>query len=193
MAVARSWLKEFGISRSIIVGFLVLMFFVAGVFYDMNMAWFLGDMIRRWGMFGILALAIVPGIKCGIGPNLGLPVGITGGMLGAVLSIEMTFRGWFDFITNPNAASLASISVALLIGTSLAAVMGIGYGMILNKVKGSEMAIAAYVGFACVYLFNIVWFLIPVSAGHMILPATGSGLRQMINLRDDWGGFSTIS
>ena len=188
MADTQSLFKSFGLSRVIIVGFLMVMLIVAGVGYGMNLPSFAGDMVRRWGMFGMLALAIVPGIRCGIGPNLGLPVGITGGMLGAVLSIEMTFRGWFDFITNPYAAELFGIFLALVVGTSLAALLGIGYGLILNRVKGSEMAVAAYVGFACVSMFNIIWVLLPIRAGHMILPATGRSLRQMINLRDDWGG-----
>jgi len=64
--------------------------------------------------------------------------------------------------------------------------MGFLYGIILNRVKGSEMAISAYIGFSTVSLFNILWVRIPVQSSILILPASGAGLRQVINLRDDF-------
>jgi len=248
--VARKILTDFGLPRVIILSLFVLLFILAGI-YNMDLPSFMGDVLRRWGMFGILVLAMVPGIQSGIGPNFGVTVGIVGGLLGAVLSMELRFRGWFDaFIINPvtemayttramsaaftsefltvaytaeyaaaarfiapvvtqvhgydayglpfvvthvtapmvNVMGLAIIATAILIGGALATGMGVLYGMLLNRVKGSEMAVSVYVGFSAVAVFNILWALIPVRNSIMILPATGRGLRQMINLQDDFGG-----
>lgn len=180
-------LADFGLPRIIILSFFILLFVLAGI-YSMDLPSFFGDVLRRWGMFGILVLAMVPSIQSGIGPNFGVTVGITGGLLGAVLSIEMNHAGVFDFIASPVLHSITLAIVAIAIGATIATGMGILYGMLLNRVKGSEMAVSVYVGFSAVALFNIVWALIPVRSSIMILPATGRGLRQMINLRDDFGG-----
>jgi len=185
--VAKKALADFGLPRIIIFAMFIVMFALAGI-YGMNLPSFFGDVLRRWGMWGILVLAMVPSIQSGIGPNFGVTVGIVGGLLGAVLSIEMGHRGWYDFITNPAMVGLAGATTAIVIGVGVASVMGVLYGMLLNRVKGSEMAISVYVGFSAVAVFNIVWTLIPVRSSILILPATGSGLRQMVNLRDDFGG-----
>ena len=187
LAVKR-FIADFGLPRIIIMIFFIMLFVTAGI-YGMNVPSFLGDVLRRWGMFGFLVLAMVPSIQSGIGPNFGLTVGIVGGMLGAVLSIEMRYTGWFDFAAaNPALFNLIGVFVAAFIGIFIGTFMGILYGMLLNRVKGSEMAVSAYVGFSTVAAFNIVWALIPVSASILILPASGEGLRQVVNLQDDFGG-----
>ena len=184
-AVQRA-LAEFGLPRIIILAMFITLFVVAGIF-NMNLPSFFGDVLRRWGMFGILALAMVPSIQSGVGPNFGVTVGIVGGLVGAVLSIEMRYAGVFDFITNPALFGVSAAVAAVIIGVAISSVMGFFYGMLLNRVKGSEMAISVYVGFSAVALFNILWALIPVRASILILPATGRGLRQMVNLQDDFG------
>ena len=184
---AKKILADFGLPRIIILSTFILLFALAGI-YGMNLPSFFGDVLRRWGMFGILVLAMVPGIQSGIGPNFGVTVGITGGLVGAVLSIEMNHLGMFSFIENPVLLPVALALTAIVIGGTLAIGMGILYGMLLNRVKGSEMAVSVYVGFSAVAVFNILWARIPVTASIMILPATGQGLRQMINLQDDFGG-----
>jgi len=232
-------IADVGLPRIVIILFLILLIILSHA-HDMNVMRLFGDILRRWGMFGILILAMVPGIQSGIGPNFGVTVGITGGLLGAVLSLEMRFRGWFDaflvepanvtvtsevpmlpfdsniyaaasrlitpvittvygvnpqgydFVTqHPTApmfdlVGLATIFAAILMGIGISMIMGMIYGFILNQVKGSEMAISVYIGFSVVALFNIIWFTLPVRSGIMILPATGSGLRQNINLSDDF-------
>ena len=178
--------SDFGLPRIIIMALFILLFILAGIF-SMNVPSFFGDVLRRWGMFGILVLAMLPGIQSGIGPNFGVTIGIVAGLVGAVLSIEVNHRGIFDFVTNSVAHSLVLVLVAILIGVTISIFMGILYGMLLNRVKGSEMAVSVYVGFSVVAAFNILWVLMPVTAGRLILPATGRGLRQMVNLRDDFG------
>ncbi|MCL1992704.1 MAG: ABC transporter permease [Spirochaetes bacterium] len=186
-AAAKKIIEDFGLPRIIILSTFILLFILAGV-YGMNLPAFFGNVLRRWGMFGILVLAMVPSIQSGIGPNFGVTVGIVGGLLGAVLSIEMNHLGFFDFITNPALLRVVQALTAIVIGGSVATGMGVLYGMLLNRVKGSEMAVSVYVGFSAIAIFNILWARIPVTSGIMILPATGQGLRQMINLQDDFGG-----
>lgn len=181
----RKKLAEFGLPRIIIILFLITLI-VTAHFAGMNVPSFLGDMFTRWGAWGILVLAMVPAIQSGIGPNFGVPIGIVGGLLGAVLSLEMRYRGLFDFVTNETLFALTGLGVALVLGVIFGSFMGVLYGLLLNKVKGSEMAISVYVGFSGVALFNIVWATIPVSSSVMILPGRGEGLRQMINLQDDF-------
>ncbi|MCL2618287.1 MAG: ABC transporter permease [Defluviitaleaceae bacterium] len=178
---------DFGLPRVIILTTFIMLFVLAGIF-NMNLPSFFGDVLRRWGMWGILVLAMVPSIQSGIGPNFGITVGILGGMLGAVLSIEMRSAGVFDFITNATMFGISTAMAAIVLGVFFASIMGALYGMLLNRVKGSEMAVSVYVGFSALAIFNIVWALIPVRTSTLILPATGSGLRQMINLTDDFGG-----
>jgi len=181
----KKFVTDFGLPRIIILATFILLFVLAGIF-GMNLPSFAGDVLRRWGMFGILVLAMVPGIQSGIGPNFGVPIGIVAGMVGAVLSIDMNHAGAFAFVTDDAMRATVQAVVAIGIGIVVAIPMGILYGMLLNRVKGSEMAITVYVGFGTVSLFNILWALFPVTASILILPATGRGLRQMINLNQDF-------
>ena len=80
----RNMINKFGLPRIIIAGFFFLLVIGASAF-RMNMPQFFGDILRRWGMFGILALAMVPAVQCGIGLNFGISMGIVGGLLGGII------------------------------------------------------------------------------------------------------------
>ena len=84
---AKKIVARFGLPRVIIVGFFLLLVVCAGAF-QMDLLQIFSDCIRRWGMYGILALAMVPAIQCGIGPNFGITMGIVGGLLGGLIVIE---------------------------------------------------------------------------------------------------------
>ncbi|MCL2828528.1 MAG: ABC transporter permease [Oscillospiraceae bacterium] len=86
--------KDFGLARSIILGFFLLLLVLSGV-YGMSVPRMLTDVFIRWGMHGILVLAMVPSIQSGIGPNFGVSIGIIGGLLGALISIELRAAGAF--------------------------------------------------------------------------------------------------
>ena len=186
MEEVRKKLAEFGLPRIIII-ILFLSLFVVAYFAGMNVPSFAGDVLRRWGMWGILVLAMVPSIQAGIGPNFGITVGIVPGLLGAVVSMDLRHRGFFDGITNEALFAVAGAVTAIVAGVAMAIVIGILYGLLNNRVKGSEMAVSVYVGFSAVALFNIVWARLPVVNPILILPGTGRGLRQVVNLRDDFG------
>lgn len=127
------------------------------------------DVLRRFGMNGLLVLAMVPSIKSGTGPNFALPVGIVCGLLAMVISVELGYEG-YDFI---------SFAIALAIVLSIGA--GYLYGKLLNAVKGSEMTIATYTGFSIVAFMSLVWLAAPFHSKKMGW-MMGSGLRETVQL-----------
>ncbi len=129
----------------------------------------MSDSLVRFGMNAILVLAMVPAIQCGIGPNFGLPIGILTGLLGTILAFQMGFTGW------------GGLFMAILLALPFTLLAGYLYGLMLNRVKGSEMIVSTYTGFSVVSLMSIGWILIPFSDTRMSWPL-GRGLRNVISL-----------
>ena len=163
------WAQGFGLPRLIIAGFLMLMF-VAAPFVGANFFTQLTNTINRFSWNAILVLAMVPMVHSGCGLNFGLPLGIIAGLLGATLSIEFGFTGGTSFV------------MAILISTPFALVFGVGYGWLLNKIKGGEMMIATYVGFSAVAFMCMMWLLLPYKSANMVWGLAGKGLRTTISL-----------
>ena len=91
----KKFIEKIGLPRLIIT----LMFIgicIAAVVLKLPFGMLTSDVIRRFGMFGVLALAMVPSIQCGTGPNFALPIGIICGLLGSLIAIELglTSRRW---------------------------------------------------------------------------------------------------
>ncbi len=160
--------KALGIPRLIIGGFFVLLC-VMSVLFDLNIASLLSNTIVRMGMNSVMVLAMVPAIQCGISLNLGLPLGIVGGLLGGLLCIELGYSG------------LAGFGFAVLVGLAISAVLGYLYGLLLNRLKGNEMAVTTYVGFSIVSLMCIAWLVLPFKSLVLRWPL-GTGLRQTASL-----------
>lgn len=167
-ALAQKVIKPIGIPRLIIISFLVVLY-ISSYFLELPVAGLVNSHLVRMGMNGILVLAMVPGILSGIGPNFGIPVGIVCGIIGGLISIELDLYGASAFMT------------AVLISIPLAAICGYLYGILLNKVKGSEMMVATYVGFSVVSLMCIAWLIMPFTSNEMKWPI-GRGLRTTISL-----------
>lgn len=167
--------ENIGLPRIIIVSFFLLLLFLAAPF-GLSVSNLLGDAIRRWAMYGILVLAMVPAVQCGIGLNFGISLGIVGGLLGATLSIEIGFA-------NP----WISIFVAMIVGVAIASLLGVGYGLLLNRVKGSEMTVSTYVGFSTIAFMNMVWLSLPFKSGELIWPIGQQGMRNTISLAGSFG------
>ena len=83
----KSFIEEAGWPR-VIIGLFLLSLFVAAPFVQVRVDASISDTLVRFGMNGILVLAMVPMIQSGCGLNFGLPLGIIAGLLGAVTSIE---------------------------------------------------------------------------------------------------------
>lgn len=165
---AKQFIERVGIPRIIIVGFLTFISILA-VIVEIPFGELIKDSLVRTGMNGVLVLAMVPGILSGVGLNFGLPLGIVCGLLGGLISIELDLVGATAFFT------------AILISIPLSAIVGFGYGLLLNRVKGSEMMVATYVGFSAVSLMSIGWMVLPFNSPEMAWPI-GKGVRTTISL-----------
>jgi simple sugar transport system permease protein len=162
-------LSDFGMTRSIIVVFLLYLL-VQAYFLGLPMEQLFSSMLVRFGMNGILALAVVPTIHAGMGPNFALPLGIVCGLVGGTAAMEMGLRGWSSFI------------FALVLGTFLGGLTGWLYALLLNRIKGQEMTVGTYCGFSIVSLMCIFWTLAPYTNTEMIWAYGGTGLRNTISL-----------
>lgn len=158
----------------IIIGLFLLGLFIAAPFVGVRIDTSLSDTLVRFGMNGVMVLAMIPMVQSGCGLNFGLPLGIIAGLLGATLSIELDIRGPLGFFA------------AILISMPIAAILGYFYGQLLNRVKGDEMMIATYVGFSSVAFMCIAWLLLPYRSPTMIWGYGGSGLRTTISVGDYW-------
>ena len=165
----RSFVNDFGLPRLIIAGFLLLLFIMAPL-VGANFFTQLTNTLNRFGWNAVLVLAMVPMIHSGCGLNFGLPLGIISGLLGATMSIEFGFTGG------------ASFFAAIALATPFALILGTGYGWLLNKIKGGEMMIATYVGFASVSFMCMMWILLPYDSPNMVWGLAGKGLRTTVSL-----------
>jgi simple sugar transport system permease protein len=157
-----------GVARFIILGFFLLLCLMA-VSLNIGFAELLSSSLVRFGMNGVLVLAMLPAISSGIGPNFGVSLGILAGLLGALIAIELRMDGYAAFLG------------AILFSLPFAALVGLGYGWMLNRVKGSEMMLATFIGFSAVSVMKMAWLLLPFRS-----PETGwfmgRGVRVTISL-----------
>ena len=184
----------------IIIGLFLMSLFGAAPFVGVSFSASLSNTLERFGMNGVLVLAMVPMVQSGCGLNFGLPLGIIAGLLGATISIEISpyiaslisAAGIDPFIMAAGKqalsyfASICVFAAAILIAIPIAAVLGYFYGQLLNRVKGGEMMIATYVGFSSVAVMCIAWLLLPFQNPTMIWGYGGSGLRTTITVGGFW-------
>ena len=193
----RGALGRAGAGRAVVGGFLLLLLGAAGAL-GMDLGQLLGDLLRRWGMYGILALAMVPSVRCGAGLNFGIPIGILGGLLGGLLVIEAgvaespALRRAGERLLGPEGAALpgrwAAFLGALCLGLLLAAGAGWLYGRLLCRMEGSAMTVTTYAGFAAIAFMNMVWAVLPFRSGELVLPNAGRGVRSTVSLGSSFAG-----
>ena len=163
-----AWLKRIPLTTLVIGGLLAAVLIVGRVL-GFSIATELTYILQRFTYWSVLVLAMVPAIQSGTGPNFALPVGICAGLLAMVIVMEMHLMG------------AAFIAVSILVAIVIACIFGYIYGRLMNAVKGSEMAIATYTGFAMTALFSIIWLVYPITnkdIGFFL----GPGLRIIVNL-----------
>lgn len=169
----KNFINNFGWPRIIIAMFLFSLFVIApfvGVRVDTS----LSDTIGRFAMNAVIVLSLVPMVRAGCGLNFGLQLGIIAGLLGAVTSIEIGITGFPGFL------------IAILIALPFAVILGTLYGFLLNRIKGDEMVVATYIGFASVSFMSMLWLLLPYRSPNMIWGYGGSGLRTTISVEKYW-------
>ena len=185
---ARDGLREFGIARAIIVLFLLGIWIVAGFFTSLDLGTLLGDSLTRTGMNGILVLALVLPVRSGNGLKFGLPLGIVCGLLGGVIVLELTAEHPFGIASLSAHPGLTRGFTGFLLSNAiaipLAALAGLCYGWLLERVRGREMMVGMYVGFGAIAGMCVVWLNAPLTSPEVILPIGGSGVRQTLLLDD---------
>ncbi len=173
VAKCKALIKNFGWPRIIIALFLVVLFIIAP-FVKVSIAASISDIFNRFGMNALLVLAMVPMIQSGCGLNFGLSLGVIAGLLGSTIAMQIGLTSW------------GGIFGAMIISIPFAVLFGWLYGLLLNRVKGEEMTIAMYVGFAMVMLMSILWLILPYSSENMVWGYAGKGLRTTITLDGFW-------
>ncbi|MDO4566012.1 MAG: ABC transporter permease [Oscillospiraceae bacterium] len=185
MSDFKKTLDKIGIPRLIIFLFFSFIVFLAYV-NNLNVTSYIGSVLKYWGMWGVLVLAMVPSINCGVGPNFGVSLGIVCGLLGTLLVIEFDVAGAIN-ASMPGWGSWISMFISMLISAFLAWFVGVGYGKILNSVKGSEMTVTTYIGYSVIYLMCILWFRAPFSSGEIMWPLGGKGVRNQVSMESSFG------
>lgn len=165
--------------RFVILVFLIALFAIAA-YLKQPLGILLSDSLIRYGMNGILVLAMVPAIQAGTGPNFGLPIGIVGGLLGMLISMEFVPNTMFGH-------QWIGLFVAVIVAIVFGILFGWLYGLLLNRVKGSEMVIATYTAFSFVALMCIAWLVLPFKNRSMLWPI-GKGLKNTITMENTYGG-----
>ena len=174
-----------GLPRLIVFCFFLAIVITAAV-NDIDVASYMSSTLKYFGMWGILVLAMLPSIKCGIGPNFGVSLGIVCGLLGTLLAIQFNIAPAVNGIL-PGFGPWASMFFAIALSAVLSWLVGIAYGKLLNMVKGSEMTVTTYVGYSAIYLMCIVWFRAPFNSGEIIWPLGGVGVRNSVALETSFG------
>jgi simple sugar transport system permease protein len=166
-------LADFGWPRIIIFIFLLLLF-VGAPFVNVRIDASISDLFNRFGQNAIFVLAMVPMVQAGCGLNFGLSLGIIAGLIGATLSVQFGLTGILGF------------AGAIALAAPFAVLIGWAYGKLLNKVKGEEMTIALYVGFAGVMFMCIMWLVLPYTNPSIVWGYAGKGLRTTITVEGSW-------
>ena len=167
--VLRDALQKFGLPRLIIAGFLLLLF-IMSPFVGVDLGRQVINIINRFSWNAVLVLSLVPMIHSGCGLNFGVPLGIVAGLLGGTLAIQLGFTGGMSFV------------MAIVLATPFAVLMGIGYGALLNRIKGGEMMITTYTGLSSISFMCMMWLLLPYTSATMVYGLSGQGLRPTISV-----------
>lgn len=182
----REGARDFGLARWIIVGFLALVWLVAALFTSSDLGTLLGDCLVRTGMNGILVLALVLPVRAGNGLNFGLPLGIVCGLVGGIAVVELTAAEPFGVAAlaplGAYARGAMGFALAHVVAIPLGALLGWGYGWLLERVRGQEMMVGIYVGFGAVAGMCVIWLVAPLTNPELIWPIGGEGVRNTIVL-----------
>ena len=155
---------SFGVPRTIIMLFFIFLCLLAEG-YRISVGMMLGNVLERMTMYGVLVLAMMPGIQCGIGLNMGMTIGCISGLLGIIIVLEHDMTGF------------GAMLLACVFGMIIALPLGWGYSKLLNRMKGNEMTISTYVGYSFVSLMCIGWMLLPFRNPKLVWPLLGWGMR----------------
>lgn len=153
----------------IILIFLAVLLGLACVL-QMDLVGLFNESLVKLVMNGVLVLSLIPMLNAGAGMNFGLPVGISGGLLGMCIAVNFRLTGFWGFF------------LSLLFSVAICGIIGLVYGLLLNRVKGREEIAGTFIGLSMIPLMNYFWTLAPFQNRQMLYPIGGQGLRPKISL-----------
>lgn len=159
------------IPQAIMLAYLSLLL-ISISFIDISISEIINESFVKWVMNGIMVLSLVPMINVGAGRNFGLPIGISAGLIGMLISIEFKLISWTGLI------------VAVILGVVISVLFGYLYSLVLNRLEGNEEIIGTFAGYSFISLMNIFWTMAPFKNRQMLYPIGGKGLRPKISLND---------
>jgi simple sugar transport system permease protein len=132
------------------------------------------ELLIRIGRNCFLILSLLIPIMAGMGLNFGMVLGAMAGQIGLVLVTDWAIVG------------IPGIILAMIIGTPIAAALGILCGNVLNRAKGQEMVTSYILGFFIngIYQLVVLYFvgsLFPMTNPALVL-SRGYGVRNSISL-----------
>ncbi len=128
------YLKRFKEPQWIIGFFLIILVWIAALL-DMSLTTLFNESLIKLAMNGVLVLSLLPMLNGGMGLNFGLSVGITSGLVGMCIGINMRLSGLVGFL----GCVIFAIAVACIIGTV--------YGKLIIQLKGREEIGSTFIGF----------------------------------------------
>jgi simple sugar transport system permease protein len=157
------------LSFKLIIPLFVILMFIGLKLYGLSSMEYVILTLKRVGMLMIMMLAVTPTIHSGVGINYGVTIGFVCGLAGAILGILTGLTG------------ILLMLACILFSIPFAAVTGYGYGILLNKAKGTEELISTYTGFAFVSMGSMFWVMINTS-NNTLRFTNGSGIRIQVGL-----------
>ncbi len=179
MSGVLEFVGRLGWTRLVLFLFLTGLFVVSYVGTGLDFSLLVTDCLVRTGMNGVLVLALVPAVRAGVGLNFGIPLGIVFGLFGMVTLMDMDAR-----IPGVNLRGWTGLIGGMGLGGLTGAVAGYLYAKLLERVKGQEMMVGIYVGFASVAGASIYWLVAPVANPELVWPLGGAGLRNTLVLSE---------
>ncbi|MCR4817743.1 MAG: ABC transporter permease [Fretibacterium sp.] len=132
------------------------------------------ELLVRIGRNSFLILSLLIPIMAGMGLNFGMVLGAMAGQIGLILVSDWSIVG------------IPGMVLAMMVGTPIAALLGVFCGNVLNRAKGQEMVTGYILGFfingvyQLVVLYLMGW-VIPVT-NPVLLLSRGYGIRNAVSL-----------
>jgi simple sugar transport system permease protein len=143
-------------------------------FSQMSFGFVLNEVMTRFIRDGLLVLSLLLPIIAGMGINFAIVVGAQAAQAGLLICIIFKIGG------------AGGLALAAVLGIILAALIGLGIGVCLNRVKGREMIATLVIGLLSNGFYQLIFLVgygtvIP-AYNQEILLSTGNGIRNMVDL-----------
>ncbi len=139
-----------------------------------SLTYLVQELLIRIARNAFLILSLLIPIMAGMGLNFGMVLGAMAGQIGLIMVSDWAIVG------------VQGIVLAMIIGTPIAAALGVLCGNVLNRAKGQEMVTSYILGFFIngIYQLVVLYFmgwLIPIANPSLVL-SRGYGIRNAIDL-----------